>query len=111
MSRTASSPTPSTPAPVRFLPEYDNAMLGFADRRRITAEGSGSRTWWKGSVLVDGFVSGTWRIKRSKAQAELEVSAWRELSKVERSEVEAEASALIAWSDPDVSESSSLGFS
>ena len=30
-------PDPETPAPVRFLPEYDNAVLGFADRSQDQA--------------------------------------------------------------------------
>ena len=51
-------PDPETPAPVRFLPEYDNAVLGFADRSRITPPAEGERPYWKGAVLVDGFADG-----------------------------------------------------
>ena len=32
-------PDPDTPAPVRFLAEYDNVVLSHADRSRVVAEG------------------------------------------------------------------------
>lgn len=92
-------PHPDTPAPVRFLPEYDNATLSFADRNRIVPDASGPRSWWRGSVLVDGFVSGTWRFERDKRDVVLAVEPWRKLTRAERSEVTAEATALIEWAE------------
>ncbi len=56
---------PDVPAPVRFLPEYDDALLSHADRSRFTdptrpvAVPDGSRSV-HGTVLVDGAVFGTW---------------------------------------------------
>lgn len=59
-------PDPDTPAPVRLLPTYDNALLSHQDRSRFFAPGEAipvgipeSRT--KGTVLHDGLVVGTWR--------------------------------------------------
>jgi hypothetical protein len=64
----APRPKPDTPAPVRFLPEYDNLLLSHADRSRFYDE----RAWHgeiegrvKGTVLVDGVVRGVWRIDDS----------------------------------------------
>ena len=56
----APRPDPATPAPPRFLPEYDNALLSHADRSRVVAAevrarlaaAIGGLGW--GSVLVDG---------------------------------------------------------
>ncbi|MGY1603945.1 winged helix DNA-binding domain-containing protein [Geodermatophilus sp. SYSU D00815] len=56
---------PEAPAPVRFLPGFDNALLAHADRSRVLPEAA------RGQVLpgyanvlptflVDGFVAGTW---------------------------------------------------
>lgn len=53
------------PAPVRFLPQFDNLLLSHADRRRFTAGEDFSHVWltqtkFLGTVLVDGTVAGAW---------------------------------------------------
>ena len=65
-------PDPDTPAPPRFLPTYDNVVLGHKDRSRII----GSPEYWldgkaqwdavflRGAILVDGFVASGWRMDR-----------------------------------------------
>jgi hypothetical protein len=63
-------PDPETPAPPRFLPEYDNLLLAYADRTRVAAEhrtiplppGIGGVC---GTLLVDGAWRGTWRLARN----------------------------------------------
>jgi hypothetical protein len=62
----ASLPDPETPAPVRFLPKWDNMLLAFADRTRVLPEEYRKRVIrMNGDVaqtfLVDGSVAGTWR--------------------------------------------------
>jgi winged helix DNA-binding protein len=58
-------PDPVTPAPPRFLPEYDNVSLSHADRARILGgRGPGlpfPRGSWIGTLLVDGFYRANWR--------------------------------------------------
>jgi hypothetical protein len=91
-------PDPATPAPVRFLPEYDNVVLGHKDRARIVGEGT--RAWeevgW-GFVLVDGFTAGRWRLTKDEERATLRVERFRPFSRAERSEVTDEARSLAAF--------------
>ena len=63
----APRPDPDTPAPSRFLPEYDNVLLSHADRARFSTEqdrtalADGWTVGW-GAVLADGVVRGRWRL-------------------------------------------------
>jgi hypothetical protein len=84
-------PDPSTPAPVRFLPEYDNALLGYDDRSRVVPPGVPMWTavGW-GTVLVDGFVVARW----SGVGGEIVVEPFRDLTRTERRAVTAEGSLL-----------------
>jgi hypothetical protein len=68
----APRPDPDTPAPPRFLPEYDNVLLSHADHGRfISAEHRPrlSRVAGPvhGAVLFDGFGCGLWRLDREGA--------------------------------------------
>ena len=55
---------PATPAPPRFLPEFDNVFLAHADRTRIIAdEHRGLTVAGTRFFLVDGFAAGTWRVE------------------------------------------------
>jgi hypothetical protein len=56
----APRPPASTPAPVRLLPQFDNALLAHADKARTLA-GSSLLAGW-GTVLADGFAAGRWRV-------------------------------------------------
>ena len=81
-------PDPDTPAPVRFLPKWDNMLLAWADRTRILPERYRKKVIrMNGDVaqtfLVDGFVAGTWRADDGRVVlepfAKLSGSAQREL--------------------------------
>ncbi|SED61871.1 winged helix DNA-binding domain-containing protein [Streptomyces melanosporofaciens] len=59
----APRPDPDTPAPVRFLPAFDNAILGYHDRGRIIDEAHrGLSVAGERVVLVDGRVAATWSV-------------------------------------------------
>jgi hypothetical protein len=70
-------PDPETPAPPRFLPEYDNVALSHADRSRLF-DGAGPAAQRPsggtiGTLLVDGFHRATWRIDRADGAATLTI--------------------------------------
>src|SRR5919199_794697 len=72
----APRPDPDTPAPPRFLPEFDNLILSHADRTRIIANDyrkaiASKNGMVPATVLVGGFVRGTWKIERTRGKATL----------------------------------------
>lgn len=93
-------PDPDTPAPVRFVAPFDNLLLGHADRTRVITDDHRRRVFTvngivKGTILVDGFVAGSWRIDRDRATATLTVEPFVSLSTPDREAVEVEGTALL----------------
>ncbi|MFC5748123.1 winged helix DNA-binding domain-containing protein [Actinomadura rugatobispora] len=95
----APRPDPDTPAPVRFLPAFDNAILGYDDRSRIIDDAhrglsvAGARV-----VLVDGRVAATWTV----ADGTVTVTPLRRFSRADRTAVAEEGQALASFlSDND----------
>ncbi len=83
----APRPDADTPAPPRFLPVYDNATLGFANRDRIVRGGPKvpvPQSVVVRTFLVDGFTAGLWNIVEDKRQATLMIEPFGKLTKAER---------------------------
>jgi hypothetical protein len=93
------------PAPVRFLPEFDNALYSHDDRTRIIA--AQQRAWLNRQrfggcmVLVDGFARGGWRHVRSKSSSLLRIEPLDAWSPAERTAVEEEAQHLARFLGAD----------
>ena len=91
-------PDPDTPAPPRFLADFDNAVLGHDDRSRIIDDAyrrfvvDGYRFF-----LVDGMVRGRWRIEGRGAAADLRLEPFERLAKADRSALDEEAERLLAF--------------
>jgi hypothetical protein len=102
-------PDADTPAPPRFLPEYDNVLLSHDDRSRffpddrVRARLFGADRKVSGAVLHDGFVCGTWRMDgdRNGPTAALVVDHTPGLSQRARSAVAAEGRRLLRFLAPD----------
>lgn len=98
----APRPAPDVPAPVRFLPQFDNVLLGHADRGRIVPAGAAA-LWdeefhWS-ALLVDGEVRGVWRLATRQRTATLHVRA-PGLTAADEQAVTAEATDLLALLAP-----------
>lgn len=94
-------PDPETPAPARFLPEYDNIFLSHADRSRIVDRAWHNQVLMHGFFLVDGFIRGAWKVDRKRDAATLVIGPWGALATRDRSEVEAEATWLLEFAAAD----------
>jgi hypothetical protein len=94
-------PDPGTSAPVRFLPEYDNIALSHDDRTRVIDRKLTEPIWMRGSILVDGFVRGTWRMDSKRGESTLQIGLFDSLTSSDRADVEAEAERLADFLVPD----------
>ena len=106
-------PDADTPAPPRFLPEYDNVFLSHDDRSRIVRDDVrwSQRTMMEGrfgTVLVDGFIGATWKIVRDEGTATLRVESVAPLKRRDMDAVAEEGERLLAFSDPDASHTVSV---
>ena len=89
-------PNSDTQAPVRFLPAFDNAVLGYDDRSRIIDdEHRGLSVQGARFVLIDGRVAGVWTSSPADGDmVEVAVAPLRRISKTERTLVGDEAQRL-----------------
>ncbi len=101
----APRPDPDMPAPVRFLPEFDNVLLAHADRTRIVSDdrrimlfGTGPLA---GTFLADGFAVGRWGIARARETATLSVKPFTPLSRGMREAVADEGARLLDFAAAD----------
>jgi hypothetical protein len=84
------------PAPARLLPSGDTYFLLWGADRELLVPDARLRAllWtsrvWPGAVLVNGEIVGTWR----RANAVVDIEAWRPMSAADRTAVEAEAASL-----------------
>lgn len=90
------------PVPVRFLPSFDNAILGHRDRARIIGDADRKRysVGASGGVpmfLVDGFVAGTWSVQGSTVT----VTPARPLRDADAAAVLVEGARLLEFIAPD----------
>jgi hypothetical protein len=101
-------PDADTPAPVRFIPEYDNLLIAHADRTRVIADAHRPKVFLSagrvlGTILVDGFVAGTWKLSKTRQSAELVISPFARLRRP-CDELLAEGGSLLRFAEPDMTD-------
>ena len=98
----APRPDPDTPAPPRLVAEWDNLLLSHADRSRVMSEAHRARVFTvngivRGTVLLDGFVAGVWKIERARHAATVVLEPFARWSGADRLGVQEEAMRLLAF--------------
>ncbi len=99
-------PPADTPAPVRFVPDYDNLVLSHAARTRVIADEHRPKVFLsaarvRATFLVDGFVSGTWKIERTRRAAALVIEPFEPLSEETRDALFEEGEWLLRFVEDD----------
>ncbi|RKS71209.1 winged helix DNA-binding protein [Actinomadura pelletieri DSM 43383] len=102
----APRPDPDTPAPVRFVPDFDNLLLSHADRARIITEEHRKRIFTvngiiRATFLVDGFVHGMWKIEKKRGEATLLIDPFAPVPTRERTALEEEGLRLLTTAHPE----------
>ena len=103
----APRPPAETPAPTRFLPEFDNLVLSHADRTRVLPDEHrhlvlGAKNGRiPGTILVDGFVAGSWRVERKRQAATLVITPFARLPRHDADALAAEGEALLGFLEED----------
>ena len=103
----APRPDPDVPAPPRFLPEYDNLLLSYAERSRVIPHrrpvplppGHGATG---GTLLVDGLWQADWKITRQTERAVLEIRPFIRLDAADRDAIAAEGERLLGFAAPAI---------
>ncbi|MFN3651593.1 MAG: winged helix DNA-binding domain-containing protein [Armatimonadota bacterium] len=101
----APRPPEETPAPPRFVADFDNLILSHADRTRVIADEHRKTVITKNALvlptfLVDGFVAGTWKVTRQRKTAILTLSPFGAVPEAAREELTAEGDRLARFVEP-----------
>ncbi|MFD4320778.1 winged helix DNA-binding domain-containing protein [Streptomyces sp. NPDC058548] len=100
----APRPDEDTPAPPRFLPEFDNLLLSHADRGRVVPAEHKGRTWTGNQshrvFLLDGFLAGIWHLDEGEERTTLTVEPFTHVTRSQRAALTAEAERTLRLMTP-----------
>ena len=103
------------PAPIRFLPEYDNILIAHKDRQRILPETQRKKVFVSagrvlGSVLINGLVGAIWKVQLGKRLTTLQVALFESRDDDTLAAIETEGLALLRFIDDDSAEQYRVDF-
>jgi hypothetical protein len=95
-------PDADTPAPVRFLPRYDEMLIAYQRRDRVVPDRYRPRIYSKNGIveavlLVDGMAAGTWGLERLRGEAILRIQPFAKLSGRDRADALDEGERLVRF--------------
>jgi len=99
-------PDADSPAPIRFLPEFDNILLSHKVRTRVVADEHRKKVYLPAlrvaaTILIDGFVGAVWKVEKAKGTAMLAIEPFIPITKPQRDEIASEAEQLVRFVEPD----------
>jgi hypothetical protein len=102
----APRPAAETKAPVRFLPRYDELLIGYEHRDRIIAAKHRPTIYSKNAIveavfLLDGFAAGTWGFASTKTDVTVHLHPFGALARGDRTSALEEAERLARFMAPD----------
>ncbi|GIO33454.1 MULTISPECIES: winged helix DNA-binding domain-containing protein [Paenibacillus] len=105
----APRPDGSTPAEPRFLGEFDNILLSHADRSRILDDRYRSSVFTingiiRSTILIDGYVAGTWKLIQERKKTVLSIDPFITLSQKETDALTMEGARLLHFAAPEDSQ-------
>ena len=95
-------PPADTPAPPRFVPDYDNLVLSHADRGCVIPDEHRKKVFLsaarvRATLLIDGFVGGAWKIERTRKTATLLIEPFEPPSRETRDALSEEGEHLVRF--------------
>ena len=109
-------PSGDTPAPPRFVPDYDNLVLSHADRGRVISDEHRKKVFLssarvRATFLIDGFVRGAWKVEKTRRAATLVIEPFERLSRGDRDALSEEGERLIRFlAEPQGAETFDVSF-
>lgn len=109
-------PPAETPAPPRFVPDYDNLVLSHADRTRVISDEHRKKVFLsaarvRATFLIDGFVRGAWKIEKTRKTVRLVIEPFEPLSGEDRDLLVDEGERLVRFvAEPEGAQTFEVGF-
>jgi hypothetical protein len=103
----APRPNAELPVPARFIAPFDNLLLSHADRSHIFDDSIRSRLITvngvvHGTILIDGFIGGVWKLTEQRTTATLRIEPFQPLSSADHDTLHAEGMRLLAFAAPNL---------